>query len=200
MHSFNTEGFSLLFLQKAAHTISPPPPLHPTPLFILSRCAAEVRFGFSKAGNTQESGIQSDGTESPGVDFRRSLGEFEGKQPETKLQRWECTQGQSATGHSPVVRHNKTPPTAHRPCFYSSSKSPCYPKCTCEGLICPFVKNRTINSYNVFAVNKMIKLTHRLSWWRYNCSRKTQSRRNTGKTVNLYIFLSICLLVCYITQ
>lgn len=55
----------------------PSSPVHPTRLFALSCCVAEVRYGHSKAGNTQEGGIQSNGRELLGVDFRQPLGEFE---------------------------------------------------------------------------------------------------------------------------
>lgn len=67
----------ICFAEACGHTINLPPPVLPHPLFILSCCVAEVRYGHAKAGSTQERGIQSNRGELLGVDFRQPLGEFE---------------------------------------------------------------------------------------------------------------------------
>jgi len=129
MPSFNAKRFPLFFAECSGHTINPRPPS--TPLLSLFCPAVWLRWGLdaAKRGNTQEGGIQSDGRESLGVDFRRCLGEFEGKWPKTKLQRWERTRGQSAPGPSPAVQHNSTPPITQQ---HSSWYCLCYPACTLD--------------------------------------------------------------------
>lgn len=71
---FMLSDFHLFVLQ--THN-KPPSPVLPPPLFILSCCVVEVRYGHGQAGSTQERRIQSDWREFLGVDFRQPLGEFE---------------------------------------------------------------------------------------------------------------------------
>ena len=93
------------------NTITPPSPVHPTAGVILSCCVIEVRYGHSGAGSTQERGIWSNGRESVGCGLPSAPGGVWGKRPETKLQRWEHGQGQSAPGPSLISKPNNTAPS-----------------------------------------------------------------------------------------
>lgn len=100
------------FAECCRHTTDLPPPCPPPPsLYSVLLCGGGEVW-------TRQSGKHS-GKENPkqwervvGCGLPSAPGGVWGKWLRTKLQRWEHRQGQSAPGHSPVVQHKNTPPSA----------------------------------------------------------------------------------------
>lgn len=84
---------------------------------------AEVSYRHGKLGSVQESRIQSNGGESPGVDFRQPLGEFEESGPRNKAPEMRVQTGPKCSWTLPCSPAQKHPTQCTGPAFQEETLS-----------------------------------------------------------------------------